>query len=53
MRYNAKSRDRIEFSIPKGCKQIYKDYADRHGTSVSALFQDYMNKLISEEKTPE
>lgn len=52
LRYKEKSREDITFSLPKGKKALYKEYAAAHNTSVSALFQEYMDKLINEE-TPD
>ncbi|MBQ8382141.1 MAG: antitoxin [Clostridia bacterium] len=47
-RYNEKAYDRIAIVVPKGQKQIIKNFADANGMSVNAFIQqaiaDAMNK---------
>ena len=38
----AKSYDRINLTVPKGKKEIYKEYAEKQGTSLNG----YINQLL-------
>ena len=45
-RYMADSREKINMNFPKGTKDRYKAYAEFCGKSLTALFQELMEREI-------
>lgn len=43
-KFNAEHYERINFSVPKGMKQIIKDLASDKGMSINAYLQDLVRK---------
>ena len=48
-KYNAKSYDRIELKVPKGKKQIIKDFADSRGKSLNGFVNEAIDEKMSRE----
>lgn len=48
-KYNAKSYDRIELKVPKGKKQIIKDFADSQGKSLNGFVNEAIDEKMSRE----
>jgi predicted HicB family RNase H-like nuclease len=46
-KYNAKTYDRIVYTVHKGIKDQLADYADHHGVSVNALIGQALRELIA------
>ena len=44
-KYISKAYDRVNLTLPKGQKEIIREYAEAHGMSLNG----YINKLISED----
>ena len=44
-KYISKAYDRVNLTLPKGQKEIIREYAESHGMSLNG----YINKLISED----
>ncbi|MDE5582275.1 MAG: antitoxin [Ruminococcus sp.] len=44
-KYNAKAYDRVSLMLPKGQKEIVRQYAENKGLSLNG----YINKLISDD----
>ena len=51
--YNKERYDQLTVRIPKGRKQVWKKYADKHGMSVSALVNQCVeNEIENENENP-
>lgn len=44
-KYNAKAYDRVSLMLPKGKKEVVREYAESKGLSLNG----YINKLISDD----
>lgn len=50
-RYNKKAYDRIDVIVPKGKRQIIKDFAAAHGKSLNRFICDAIDEQMNKEKT--
>lgn len=50
-RWDKNNIERITVAVPKGKKQIIKDYAEGHGESVSKFVNRVVDKEMSETKS--
>lgn len=48
-RYNKKAYDRIDLVVPKGKRQIIKDFAQSKGMSTNAFINDAINRAMKED----
>lgn len=48
-RYNKKAYDRIDLIVPKGKRQIIKDYAKSKGKSANQFINEAIDKAMMEE----
>lgn len=48
-RYNKKAYDRIEIFVPKGKRQIIKDFAEQRGKSVNRFINDIIDQAMAEQ----
>ena len=44
MKYMAESRDKLTLNLPKGDKDIYKEFAESQGKSLTALIVELIEK---------
>lgn len=49
-RYNKKAYDRINVIVPKGKRQLIKDYATSQGKSLNGFICDLIAKEMNQEK---
>lgn len=47
-RYNKKAYDRIDLVVPKGKRQMIKDFAKRKGMSTNSFINAAIDKAMSE-----
>lgn len=47
-RYNNKTYDRINLTVPKGQKEVIKAYAEAHGESLNGFIQKAIAKAMEE-----
>ena len=52
-RYNKKAYDRIDVVVPKGQRQIIKDFAASQGKSLNRFICDAIDEQMKEEHKPE
>lgn len=45
-RYITKHYDRLNLTVPKGDREFYKEYAEKHGMSLNQLFVTAVKKYI-------
>lgn len=50
-RYNKKAYDRIDLIVPKGRRQVIKDFAKSKGMSANGFINSAINKAMEEEGT--
>lgn len=46
-RYNKKAYDRIDLIVPKGKRQIIKDFAEAHGKSTNKFINEAIDKAMA------
>ena len=44
--WNKKNYDRISVYVPKGERERYKEFADKHGMSLNTMINNAVNDLI-------
>lgn len=49
-KYNAKAYDEIKVRVPKGKKQIIKDFAETKGKSLNGFIKEAINEKIEKDK---
>lgn len=49
-RYNKKAYDRIDLIVPKGKRQVIKDFAQRKGLSTNRFINDAIDKAMREQE---
>lgn len=52
-RYNKKAYDRIDVVVPKGKRQIIKDFAAAQGKSLNRFILDAVDAQMQKQKTPD
>ncbi len=48
-KYNRKAYDQIHLFVPKGQREIIKEFARQQGKSVNAFIMDLVNKAMEED----
>ena len=48
-RYNKKAYDRIDIIVPKGKRQVIKDYAKSKGMSTNRFINEAIDKAMTDE----
>ena len=52
-RYNKKAYDRIDVVVPKGKRQIIKDFAAAQGKSLNRFILDAVDAQMQKQKAPD